>query len=136
MEAIVVRTAPEMDVGRTAPLSQTEDGRLRVSAGGEAGDALKVAGAILVPLGYAQDTTISAATALPTVPAATTVALIQAEGANIRWRDDGQDPTASVGTLLGAGCSFWYRGTFAAFKIIQVSSGGVLNVTYYQEVAE
>lgn len=104
--------------------------------GGPADGGVPVVGATLVPLGYAQDTTISAATALPTVPAATTVALIQAEGANCRWRDDRTDPTASVGTLLGAGCSFWYRGTFSAFKIIQVSSGGVLNVTYYQEVAE
>ncbi len=89
-----------------------------------------------VPLGYAQDTTISAASALPTVPAATTVALIQAEGANIRWRDDGVDPTASVGMLLGAGTAFWYRGTFAAFKVIQVSGGGILNVSYYQEISE
>lgn len=89
------------------------------------------------PLGYAQDTDLAAAGGLPTVsgsiPAATTVALIQAEGADVRWRDDGVDPTASVGMLLGAGTAFWYRGTFSAFKAI---GSGTLNVTFYQEVAE
>lgn len=100
------------------------------------GNAGQIAGATLTPLGYGQDTTISSASALPTVPAATTVALIQAEGADIRWRDDATNPTASVGMLLAEGTAFWYRGTFSAFKAIQVSSGGVLNVAYYQEVAE
>ena len=104
--------------------------------GGPVDGGVPVVGATLVPLGYVQDTIISAATALPTVPAATTVALIQAEGANIRWRDDGVDPTAAVGMLFGAGTAFWYRGTFAAFKVIQVSTGGILNVSYYQEVSE
>jgi hypothetical protein len=89
----------------------------------------------LTPLGYAQDTTISAASALPTVPAATTVVLIQVEGQNCRWRDDGVDPTASIGVLLGAGTAFWYRGTFAAFKIIEVAASATLNVSFYQEVA-
>lgn len=97
-------------------------------------------GGTLTPLGVAQDTTISAASGLPTVsgsiPAATTVALIQVTGQNCRWRDDGTDPTASVGIQLGAGTSFWYRGTFSAFKIIEEAASAVLNVAYFQEVAE
>jgi len=107
---------------------------------GEGGAAIPVAGAILTPLGIAQDTTISAASGLPTVsgsiPAATTVALIQVTGQNCRWRDDGTDPTAAIGIQLGAGTSFWYRGTFSAFKIIEEAASAVLNVAYFQEVAE
>lgn len=120
-----------------SPRGDTERPADLVGVLGADGGAIVSRGAVLTPLLYAQDTTISSASALPgTIPAATTVALIQAEGADIRWRDDGENPTASVGMLLGAGTAFWYRGTFSAFKAIQVTSGGILNVSYYQEVAE
>lgn len=128
------RSTPSDDLGR--PYNSTNPLPVTAALGAANGNAAQVAGATLTPLGYAQDTTISASTALPTVPAATTVALIQAETSAIRWRDDGQAPTASVGMLLGAGSAFWYRGTFSAFRAIQVTSGGVLNVAYFQEVAE
>lgn len=87
----------------------------------------------LVPLGYSRISSLSAAAALTSIPAGTTVALIQAEGRDVRWRDDGTNPTTSTGVLLAAGAGFWYRGTFAAIRFIEVAAGGLLNVSYYQE---
>lgn len=84
----------------------------------------------LTALGYQQITSLSASTAL-TVPGSASVALIQAEGADVRWRDDGTAPTASVGMLLPAGAELRYTGALAALRLIQASAGAVLNVSYY-----
>ena len=51
------------------------------------------------PKGYQRITSLSASTAL-TVPTGARLALIEAEGVAIRWRDDGTAPTASVGMTL------------------------------------
>lgn len=83
-----------------------------------------------VPLGYQQLASPAAATAL-TVPTGATVAVFTAEAQNIRWRDDGTNPTASVGMLLTSGSTFEYAGTLSAVKVIQATGGGILNVSYY-----
>lgn len=57
-------------------------------------------------------------------------ASIQAEGGDVRWRDDGTDPTSSVGMLLKANAILNYSGDLSAIKFIAVGSGQ-LNVSTY-----
>jgi len=83
-------------------------------------------------LGYAQDTTISAATALPTIPAGASLVLLQVTGQDVRWRDDGTDPTASIGMILNADADpYPYSGDLSAIRFIETAASAVLNVAYY-----
>ncbi|HNA61455.1 MAG TPA: hypothetical protein PKW79_00055 [Rhabdochlamydiaceae bacterium] len=82
-------------------------------------------------ISYQQITSLSSATGL-TVPDKATHAFIQPEAQNVRWRDDGNNPTASVGMLLVANDLFIYTGTFSAIKFIEVTASAKLNVTYYR----
>lgn len=81
-------------------------------------------------LGYQQIVSLSSATAL-TPPAGANAALIHAEGADVRWRDDGTNPTASVGMLLPAGAELDFDGSLSGFWAIEVSAGARLNISYY-----
>lgn len=85
---------------------------------------------VLEPLGYQQVTGITGATSL-VVPAGARLAVVQAEGAGVRYRDDGVDPTGTVGMLIGAGASLTYTGNLAAVRVIGVAAGAILNVLYY-----
>lgn len=96
-------------------------GRLAVDTGLRGG---------LSALGFQQITSLSTSTAL-TVPSGAGLAVIQAEGAAVRWRDDGTAPTASVGMLLPAGAELRYTGTLGALRLIQTDSGAVIDVSYY-----
>jgi len=59
-------------------------------------------------------------------------ALISTETSNVRWRDDGTDPTASVGFLLETGTVLGFDGNLAAIKFIKVSgSDATVNVALY-----
>ncbi|HEY7294248.1 MAG TPA: hypothetical protein VH916_04360 [Dehalococcoidia bacterium] len=95
-------------------------------------------GAHLVPMGYQQIGAGTLASATPlTVPSdsagrAASYAFIQVDTANVRWRDDGTAPTASVGVQLASAGSFWYAGTLSAIQFIAVSGSPVLNVSYYR----
>lgn len=90
-----------------------------------------------VCLGY-QQITPDTATGL-TVPANTqdgskqqaTFAVITPEIQNVRWRDDGANPTASVGMPIYVGTSFLYDGDLAKIKFINTVAGGKVNVSYY-----
>lgn len=84
-----------------------------------------------IPVGYQQITSVSTSTAL-TVPAGANVALIQAETQAVRWRDDGEDPTDSVGMALAANETLPYTGNLGAIRLIQQSAGAKLNVSYYR----
>ena len=86
--------------------------------------------AAMRPLGYQQITSLSSATAL-TVPVGALVALIQAETQNVRWRDDGTNPTASVGMTIGVGSTLPYTGDLSAIKFIQATASATLNISYY-----
>ena len=81
-------------------------------------------------LGYQQITSLSSSTAL-TVPAGATLALIVPETQNVRWRDDGVAPTASVGMLVPANSSMSYDGDLKAIRFIAATSGAILNISYY-----
>jgi hypothetical protein len=82
-------------------------------------------------LGYQQITSLTASTAL-TVPAGTQMALVQAESQAVRWRDDGTDPTATVGMILGAGETLEYDSSqLSVVEFIEVTVGAKLNINYY-----
>lgn len=95
--------------------------------------SINVEDGLLTALGYEQVTGLSTAKAL-TVPSGARYALLQAEGKNIRWRDDGTAPTSTVGMVLTAGDpGFWYNGdALAALSFVEVESTAVLNVSYYK----
>lgn len=87
----------------------------------------------LTALGFEQITSLATSTPL-TVPSGATVAVVQAEVADVRWRPDGAAaaPTASVGMLLPAGAERVFDGGLASVRFIQATSGAVINVSYYQ----
>ena len=89
----------------------------------------------LRPKGYQQIADVSSAVGL-TVPTEANgskahYALIQAVTKNVRWRDDGTDPTAAVGVQLAAGDDFWYTGDLSAIKFIEEAASAEVNVAYY-----
>lgn len=81
-------------------------------------------------LGYQQITSLGAATGL-TVPAGATLAVIAPLTQSVRWRDDGVNPTASIGMPIAAGAYFSYDGNLKAIKFIQMTASAELNVAYY-----
>jgi len=85
----------------------------------------------LVPNGYEQITSLSSSVSL-TVPDKTVLAIIQPTGQNVRWRDDGTDPTSTVGMRLVANDILFYAGKMGEIEFIQESASAVLIVTYYR----
>lgn len=84
------------------------------------------------PAGYVQLTSLGSAVGLGTIPDGTTLAVIQAETQNVRYRDDAVDPTTSIGMILAAGDILYYTGVMSAIKFIQVTATAKLNITYYK----
>jgi len=60
------------------------------------------------------------------------VALIQCLNQNVRYRDDGVDPTTTVGVRIHAGESIWYIGSLRDIKFIEEASGAELNIQVYR----
>lgn len=89
-------------------------------------------------MGYQQLTSLSASAAL-TVPQLTpdglkaepVMAFIVAEGQPVRWRDDGIEPTSSVGMPLAVGVPFAYDGDLTKIRFIEQTGGAKLNISYY-----
>jgi hypothetical protein len=67
-----------------------------------------------------------------TVPAGTRLVVIEAETQAVRWRDDGTDPSATVGMPLPTGVSKIYTGDFSAIKFKEQTPSAKLNVSYYK----
>ena len=94
--------------------------------------------AVTTRLGYEQITTVSAAVGL-TVPTRDlngmnckpAIALIVAEGAAVRWRDDDVDPTASIGMPLAIGVTLQYDGDLGKIKFIEQAASAKINISYY-----
>ena len=85
--------------------------------------------ATYAPAGFQRITVLTSSTAL-TPTANAKLALIQAETQNVRWRDDGVAPTASIGMLLEAGQILVYNGDLAAIRFIETTASASLNITY------
>lgn len=92
-----------------------------------------------IPRGYQQITMDTVAQGL-TIPKDANAAIIQFEMWSVRWRDDGQNPTSTVG-MLGFAGNFIELSTadqLAAFKFILDSNStdddaGKVNVSYYEK---
>ena len=91
------------------------------------------------PAGYRQLTVSSTAVGLADatggIPAFATRAVITVEADAIRWRDDGVDPTSTVGMPAAKDSSFELPSaeSIADFKAIRVNTTDVkLNIVYYQ----
>ena len=90
-----------------------------------------------VCLGY-QQITPNTSTGL-TVPALApdglqqepTFIVVTPEIQNVRWRDDGTDPTSSVGMPIYVGTSLLYDGDLTKIRFINTVAGGKVNVSYY-----
>jgi hypothetical protein len=94
--------------------------------------------AVTTCMGYQQISSLSAASGL-TTPQITPnglaekaiFALIVAEGAPVRWRDDGTAPTASVGMPLAIGVPLQYDGDLNKIQFIEQSASAKINISYY-----
>ncbi len=91
------------------------------------------------PVGYMQLTalgttakSIATATGGGAVPDDTYSAIIQAEAQDVRYRDDGVAPTALVGMILKVGVPIEYTGNLLALKFFEVTSGGIINISFYK----
>lgn len=83
------------------------------------------------PVGYIQQTVSSSAAGFSSIPDGALSALIQAYDGEIRWRDDGTAPTASVGQSLNT-TEFVYEGNLNAFQMIRAGGSDVeVNVAFY-----
>lgn len=82
------------------------------------------------PLGFQQITSLTAAVSL-TVPAGARTAWLSIETANVRMRDDGTAPTATVGLVLVSGNDYMYSGNLPAIKLIAATGTPVVDVLYY-----
>lgn len=90
-------------------------------------------------LGFQQTVGAAAATGLAAlgpsaaIPTGADVAYVQCETNNVRWRDDGTNPTASVGMLLLVGSILVLtKGQWNSFKLIEVAASATINVTFYK----
>ena len=83
------------------------------------------------PHGFEAIASVSSATAL-TVPAGARVALIQAITQNVRWRDDGTDPTGTVGMVIFAGQDPWlYAGNLDNIRFFEDAASATMTISYY-----
>lgn len=85
-----------------------------------------------VPCGYQQISGLSSAKGLTVPDSGARFALIQAQDKDVRWRDDGTSPTASIGMVLQANGYLEYTGDLSAFKAIETEASAVVNVSYYK----
>jgi hypothetical protein len=59
-------------------------------------------------------------------------ALIQALGQNVRYRDDGTDPTTTVGQRIHAGETIYYTGNLDSIRFIEEAASAELNISVYK----
>lgn len=94
------------------------------------------------PLGFQTLTVSSAAVGLTrpteaavsgaTKPVNANYAYITVETNAVRWRDDGTDPTAGVGSPVAAGATLIYDGDLSTIKFIRQSADATLTIAYYR----
>jgi hypothetical protein len=87
------------------------------------------------PKGYSQLAVSSTAVGLSAIPSDAIRAIISVATDAIRYRDDGTNPTASVGMPVAANATIELpsRESIVAFKAIRVTTDAVLNISYYGE---
>lgn len=84
----------------------------------------------LIPLKYQQLLSLDTVKGLEPPPNVR-VAVIQALSQNVRWRDDGDNPTNTAGMVLLANRDMLYTGDLTKIKFIEETASAELNVSYY-----
>ena len=87
----------------------------------------------LQAMGY-QQLTVSTSVVTLTVPAGARVAKMRLEVAanRLRWRDDGQSPSAGTGFLVDSGVPFDYEGDLKNFRAIRADAAdAILDISFY-----
>ncbi len=87
-------------------------------------------------LGYGQLTSLSSAKGFGDVtggiPAGTKLVIVAAETQAVRWRDDGSNPTSTVGMPLATGqYAEFTESQLSQVKFIEQTASAKLNVTFY-----
>ena len=111
------------------PVELVFDGAFYQASGGGGGGAPYGA----TPCGYEQVASLVTAVGLGAIPNSATFAVVQVEGADVRWRDDGSAPTASVGMILPGGSQWTFSGDLTVVQFINTAAGTAkLNVSFYK----
>lgn len=92
--------------------------------------------ASLSALGQGQLTSLGSAVAVSTVsggiPAGTQKVLLEPEAQNVRYRDDGTDPTSGVGILMVANTVYEFDvAQIPRMKVIETTGSAKLNISFY-----
>lgn len=66
------------------------------------------------------------------IPPSATLVYIVPETQAVRYRDDGANPTASVGEPIANGGTFTYQGTMSALAFIEQTASAKLNLSFYK----
>ena len=83
------------------------------------------------PVGAYQQQSVTTAANLASIPSGATYAVLSVEGNAIRWRDDGTDPTATVGMPVAVGQTVNYDGSLSKLRMIAQTGTATVNVSYY-----
>jgi hypothetical protein len=68
---------------------------------------------------------------LGTIPPGTNYAEILCEGQDVRFRDDGPDPTGTDGLKLAAGMGLMYHESLSAIRFVEISPSATLHISFY-----
>lgn len=91
-----------------------------------------IGGKALDALGYTQLTSLGSAVDLGTIPAGAETVILQAEAQNVRFRDDGTNPTATVGMILVVNTMYEFTtAQIARMRVIQAAASAILNISFY-----
>ena len=86
------------------------------------------------PVGYEQKVISNSAVGFASIPSDANKAIIVVEDSNIRYREDGTDPTADIGTKAFQNTTIIVEGRnrMSSFKAIRLStSDAKLSINYY-----
>ena len=88
---------------------------------------------VMSPVAGFQTLTVSSTAVALTVPATARLAVLTILADNIRYRDDGTNPTATVGMLVVAGSDIVVCGgpSLGAFRMIRQTTDATVSVSYY-----
>ena len=81
----------------------------------------------------AVNTTSSASVTTGGIPPGATMAFLQAETADVRYRDDGGVPTTAIGNIVVHGIpGIFYAGTLSQLQFIALSGSPLLDIGFYR----
>ena len=86
--------------------------------------------ASLTPVGYEQKTAFNGAA--EKIKLFADYVLLTADVGTTLWRDDGVDPTSSIGSRLPAGSDFWYTGDVSKLRVIGFDAAAILSISGYK----